>query len=61
MQLVWVIDPARETVTVLQPGTDARVLIAGDTLDGGTLLPNFNRGTTVTQTIPNSPAMEGTR
>ena len=41
VRLVWVIDPVRATVTVLMPGEDARVLTAGDVLDGGDVLPGF--------------------
>jgi Uma2 family endonuclease len=42
VRLVWVVDPVRETVTVLLPGEDARVLTPGDTLDGGAALPGFS-------------------
>jgi Uma2 family endonuclease len=42
VRLVWVIDPVRQTVTVLVPGEDARVLTRGDTLDGGAVLPGFS-------------------
>jgi Uma2 family endonuclease len=40
--LVWVVDPAARTITVYVPGeADERVLRAGDTLDGGDVLPGF--------------------
>lgn len=42
VRLIWVIDPDRETVTVLIPGADARVLTPGDTLDGGDVLPAYS-------------------
>jgi Uma2 family endonuclease len=42
VRLAWVIDPVRETVTVLVPEHDARVLTRGDTLDGGEVLPGFS-------------------
>lgn len=41
-RLGWLIDPARETLTVyLPPGTPARVLGPEDILDGGDVLPGF--------------------
>jgi Uma2 family endonuclease len=40
-RLVWVINPKRRTATVYQPGAAARVLAAGDVLDGGEVLPGF--------------------
>jgi len=40
-RLVWVINPRRRTATVYQPGAPARVLAAGDALDGGEVLPGF--------------------
>lgn len=43
VRLVWVVDPVAETVTVYTPDqTDERVLGAGDTLDGGEVLPGFS-------------------
>lgn len=41
VKLVWVIDPEEQTVSVLEPGQDERVLRTGDTLDGGAVLPGF--------------------
>jgi Uma2 family endonuclease len=41
VRLVWVIDPATATITVETPGQEARVLRAGDVLDGGDVLPGF--------------------
>jgi Uma2 family endonuclease len=41
VRLVWVIDPATATVTVQVPGEEARILSAGDTLEGGDMLPGF--------------------
>lgn len=38
---VWVVDPDRETVSVRRPDGVPLVLGAGDTLDGGELLPGF--------------------
>ena len=35
VRLVWVIDPATASVIVQVPGQEARVLRAGDTLNGG--------------------------
>jgi Uma2 family endonuclease len=39
--LVWVCDPAREAVTVHQPGQPPRVLGAADVLTGEDVLPGF--------------------
>jgi Uma2 family endonuclease len=41
-QIVWVLDPEPETVMVLTPPNHLRILGAGDTLDGGDLLPGFS-------------------
>jgi Uma2 family endonuclease len=41
VRLVWVVDPASETVTVYALGAQSRLLRAGDTLDGGDVLPGF--------------------
>jgi Uma2 family endonuclease len=41
VRLVWVVDPASETVTVYALGARSRLLRAGDTLDGGDVLPGF--------------------
>lgn len=40
--LVWLIDPARSTVTVFRPDETIEVRHEGDTLDGGDLLPGFS-------------------
>ena len=42
VRLVWVVDPVRATVAVLVPGGEERILTAGDTLDGGEVLPGFS-------------------
>ena len=39
--LVWVVDPRRRSATVFQPDRTARVLVEGDVLDGGDVLPEF--------------------
>ena len=39
--LVWVVDPARRTVAVHQPGREPRVLGGDDVLEGGEVLPGF--------------------
>jgi Uma2 family endonuclease len=41
-QIVWVLDPDPETVMVLTPPNHLQILGAGDTLDGGDLLPGFS-------------------
>jgi Uma2 family endonuclease len=40
-QLVWVVDPDNDTITVHARGDERRRLGKGDTLDGGTLLSGF--------------------
>lgn len=40
VRLVWIVDPASRSVVVHAPG-EARLLGAGDTLDGGDVLPGF--------------------
>lgn len=42
VRLVWIIDPDAATIAVLVPGEESRTLSAGDTLDGGEVLPGFN-------------------
>lgn len=42
VRLVWIIDPIDRTVAVLAPGREPRILSAGDTLDGGDVLPGFS-------------------
>ncbi len=42
VRLVWVIDPAAATIAVLAPGQEGRTLTAGDSLDGGDVLPGFS-------------------
>ena len=41
VQLVWVIEPRRQTVTVHAADRSVRVLGTQDTLDGGDILPDF--------------------
>jgi Uma2 family endonuclease len=41
VQLVWLIDPAFQTVTVFRPDATPAKLTVGDTLDGGDVLPDF--------------------
>lgn len=42
VRLIWVIDPATSTITVEEPGKEARLLRLGDTLDGGEVLPSLS-------------------
>ncbi|MBM2810188.1 MAG: hypothetical protein HW416_947 [Chloroflexi bacterium] len=42
VRLVWVIDPATETIAVQAPGEEAYVLRSGDVLTGGDVLPGFS-------------------
>jgi Uma2 family endonuclease len=39
--LVWLIYPEKRIVEVYQPGKDIDLLVAGDTLSGGEVLPGF--------------------
>jgi len=41
VRLVWLVHPARRTVTVYAPNAEPRVLGPADTLDGGDVLPGF--------------------
>ena len=40
--LVWVVNPATETVAVYRSAQDVKVLSAGEELDGGVVLPGFS-------------------
>ncbi|RIK39145.1 MAG: Uma2 family endonuclease [Chloroflexi bacterium] len=42
IRLVWVVDPFRHTVTVYTPDRSAQIVIEGETLDGGEVLPGFS-------------------
>jgi Uma2 family endonuclease len=42
VRLLWVIDPARQTVTIYSPVRPAHTLTVADTLDGGDVLPGFS-------------------
>ncbi|MGH2560348.1 MAG: Uma2 family endonuclease [Thermomicrobiales bacterium] len=39
--LVWVAQPLRQTVEVVRPGADRRLLRSGDVLDGEDVVPGF--------------------
>ena len=41
VQVVWVIDPKREQVTVYAPDTPTQFLSGGNTLSGGEIIPDF--------------------
>ena len=41
VRLVWVVDPATETVLVFAPDEETHLLRVGDVLDGGDVLPGF--------------------
>lgn len=41
LRLVWIVDPASQTVRVHEPGREPRVLALGAVLDGGEVLPGF--------------------
>jgi Uma2 family endonuclease len=41
-RMVWVIDPGAATIAVLKPDEEGRTLTAGETLDGGDVLPGFS-------------------
>lgn len=42
VQVVWIVDPADRTVTIITEPLESRVLEAGATLDGGVVLPEFS-------------------
>jgi Uma2 family endonuclease len=42
VRLVWVIDSEAQTIAVLKPGEEGRVLTLGDTLEGDDVLPGFS-------------------
>ena len=41
VHLVWLVDPAFQTVTVFRPDATPTKLTGSDTLDGGEVLPAF--------------------
>lgn len=41
VKLVWIVDPTKRTIQVFNSETDFRTLTGADTLDGGTVLPDF--------------------
>lgn len=41
VRLVWLVDPSSQTVTIFRPDAPPTKLGAGDTLDGGDVLPDF--------------------
>jgi Uma2 family endonuclease len=41
VRLIWLVDPAINTVTIYRPGAAPTTLREGDTLDGGNVLPDF--------------------
>ncbi|HEX2281812.1 MAG TPA: Uma2 family endonuclease [Thermomicrobiales bacterium] len=41
VRLVWLVDPADQTVTIFRPDTTPSKLAADDALDGGDVLPDF--------------------
>jgi len=42
VKLVWVLDPERRTVMVIEPDATVRWLRSGDALDGGSVMPGFH-------------------
>jgi Uma2 family endonuclease len=40
--LIWLVDPEQTTINVIASGKSTKVLQAGDTLDGGDVLPGFS-------------------
>jgi Uma2 family endonuclease len=42
VQLVWLVDPASQSVTIFRPDAIPTRLGVGDTLDGGDVLPGFS-------------------
>ena len=42
--LVWIVDPADESVTVFERGAESRIVVAPDVLGGEPVLPGFSIG-----------------
>ena len=42
--LIWVVDPAQRTVTIIASDASPRLVREGDRLDGGAVLPGFSCG-----------------
>src|SRR5215217_377466 len=40
--LIWLVDPAKMTITAIAAGKSTKVLQSNDTLDGGDVLPGFS-------------------
>jgi Uma2 family endonuclease len=40
--LIWLVDPDKETITIIAAGQPTRVVKQGDTIDGGDVLPGFS-------------------
>jgi Uma2 family endonuclease len=40
--LIWLVDPAKQTITVKASEMPAKILKPGDTLDGGEIIPGFS-------------------
>jgi len=40
--LIWLVDPAKMTITVIASGKTVEILKPGDTLEGGDVLPGFS-------------------
>ena len=55
VELVWMLDPDKETVDVYTSETDFTTLTINDTLDGGTLLPGFSVPIATLFTLPQRP------
>jgi Uma2 family endonuclease len=41
VKAVWIVEPRLQTVTIYEPDRHPRVLVVGDTLDGGDVVPGF--------------------
>ena len=55
VELVWMLDPDKETVDVYTSETDLTTLTINDTLDGGTVLPGFSLPISTIFTLPQRP------
>src|SRR5262249_49692616 len=42
VRLVWLVDPSARTVTIFRPDAALKLVGAGETLDGGDVLPGFS-------------------
>lgn len=55
VEVVWMVDPNSETITIYTSEDDFTTLTNNDTLDGGTVLPGFSLPVAQIFTLPQRP------